>query len=148
MDIPLVIRRRLRELGLEHRALAVAAQVTESYISQLLAGKKAPPAPNRTVVYEKMERFLKLPRGKLSKLAEAQRKEAVKKRGADPAARQAEALGQRHRGNQGRKGEQEERIAKSQVEAKAAPCLERRWLPSHEGPGLCRSPLRSAVASR
>ncbi len=47
MHVALVIRQRLEQLGLEQRDLADAAQVTESYISQLLAGKKAPPAPNR-----------------------------------------------------------------------------------------------------
>ena len=47
MDVPLVIRRRLEELGVEQRQLATAAQVTESYISQLLTRKKAPPAPLR-----------------------------------------------------------------------------------------------------
>src|SRR2546426_3490640 len=47
MDVPFVIRQRLEELGLEQRDLARAAQVTESYISQLLTRRKAPPAPNR-----------------------------------------------------------------------------------------------------
>lgn len=43
MDLSLVIKQRLEELGLEQRALARAAQVTESYISQLLTQKKLPP---------------------------------------------------------------------------------------------------------
>jgi hypothetical protein len=38
--------------------------VTESYISQLLTRKKAPPAPERTDIYDKMGKFLKLPSGK------------------------------------------------------------------------------------
>ncbi len=80
MDVPLLIRQRLEELGVEQRDLATAAQVTESYISQLLTRKKAPPAPHRTDVYDKMEKFLKLPSGQLSKLAERQRKEELKKR--------------------------------------------------------------------
>jgi transcriptional regulator with XRE-family HTH domain len=42
MDVSLVIRHRLNELGLEQRDLVTAAHVTESYISQLLTGKKAP----------------------------------------------------------------------------------------------------------
>lgn len=84
MDVPLVIRRRLEELGVEQRELATAAQVTESYISQLLTRKKAPPAPDRTDVYEKMEKFLKLPAGQLSRLADRQRKEELKKRLGDP----------------------------------------------------------------
>lgn len=84
MDVPLVIKHRLKELGLEQRGLAMAAQVTESYISQLLARKKLPPAPNRSDIYEKMESFLRLPIGELSKLANLQRREALKKRVADP----------------------------------------------------------------
>src|SRR5690242_20425214 len=84
MDIALVIRHRLRELGLDQRDLAAAAQVTESYISQLLAGKKTPPAPGRTGIYEKIGRFLKLPKGELSRLVELQRQEEFKKKVADP----------------------------------------------------------------
>lgn len=84
MDVSLVIRHRLRELGLEQRVLAKAARVTESYISQLLTRKKAPPAPERTDIYEKMERLLKLPGGELSKLADAQRQEELKRKLADP----------------------------------------------------------------
>jgi transcriptional regulator with XRE-family HTH domain len=84
VDVPLVIRHRLKELGLEQRDLAAAAQVTESYISQLLARKKTPPAPGRTDIYGKMGKFLKLPSGELSRLAELQRKEDLKKRVAEP----------------------------------------------------------------
>lgn len=80
MDVPLVIRHRLKELGLEQKELAAAAQVTESYISQLLARKKAPPAPGRTDIYEKMGKFLRLPEGELSKLADLQRQHDLKKR--------------------------------------------------------------------
>ena len=84
MDVSLVIRQRLEELGLEQRDLATTAQVTESYISQLLTRKKAPPAPDRTDIYGKMERLLKLPHGELSKLADLQRKEALKRKLGDP----------------------------------------------------------------
>jgi len=84
VDVPLVISRRLKELGFEQKDLAAAAQVTESYISQLLARKKAPPAPDRTDIYDKIGRFLKLRSGELSKLAEVQRKEALRKKVADP----------------------------------------------------------------
>ena len=84
MDVTSVIRERLEALGVEQRDLATATQVTESYISQLLTRKKAPPAPNRTDIYGKMERFLKLPSGKLSKLADLQRKEELKRRLGDP----------------------------------------------------------------
>jgi hypothetical protein len=84
LDVSLVIRHRLNELGLEQRDLAAAAQVTESYISQLLAWKKAPPAPGRTEIYDKFENFLKLPKGELSRLADLQRREDLKKKVADP----------------------------------------------------------------
>jgi transcriptional regulator with XRE-family HTH domain len=86
VDIPLVIRQRLDQLGLEQKDLAMAAQVTESYISQLLSRKKAPPAPERTDIYDKMALFLKLPSWELAKLAELQRTEAFKRKIADPPA--------------------------------------------------------------
>src|SRR5258708_3559343 len=84
MDVPLVISRRLKELGLEQKDLAAAAQVTESYISQLLARKKAPPAPDRTDIYDKIGKFVKRRRGELAKLADLQRKEALRKKVAEP----------------------------------------------------------------
>jgi transcriptional regulator with XRE-family HTH domain len=80
MDVALVIRERLEELGLEQRDLARAAHVTESYVSQLLSGKKAPPAPHRTAIYERLDRFLKLPPGELTKVAERERIEDLKRR--------------------------------------------------------------------
>lgn len=86
MDICLVIKHRLEELGLDQRDLASAAQITESYISQLLTRKKAPPAPARTDIYSKMSKFLKLPDGELAKLAELQRQEQLKRKLADPPA--------------------------------------------------------------
>jgi transcriptional regulator with XRE-family HTH domain len=79
VDVSFVIRQRLEAFGLEQRELALAAQVTESYISQLLTRKKAPPAPARTDIYDKMDRFLKLPRGELARLADIQRKEELKR---------------------------------------------------------------------
>ncbi|HYU01483.1 MAG TPA: helix-turn-helix transcriptional regulator [Gemmatimonadales bacterium] len=79
MDVPFVILHRLEELGLEQQALARAAHVTESYISQLLTRRKAPPAPNRTDIYDRMDKFLKLPSGELAKLADLQRKEELKR---------------------------------------------------------------------
>jgi transcriptional regulator with XRE-family HTH domain len=66
-------------LGLEQQDLARAAHVTESYISQLLTRKKAPPAPSRTDIYDRMDKFLKLPTGELAKLADLQRKEELKR---------------------------------------------------------------------
>ncbi len=84
MDIASVIRYRLDELDIGQRELAVAAGVTESYISQLLAKKKTPPAPDRTDIYDKIANILKLPRADLSRLADTQRREELKRKVLDP----------------------------------------------------------------
>ena len=76
----MVIRKRLEELGLDQRDLASAAQVTESYISQLLNRKKAPPAPDRTDLYDKVGKVLKFPPGELARLADLQRREELRQR--------------------------------------------------------------------
>jgi transcriptional regulator with XRE-family HTH domain len=86
VDVCLVIKHRLEELGLEQKDLAAAAGVTDSYISQLLTRKKLPPAPDRTDIYDKIGKFLKLPVGKLSELVEHQRKDELKRSLADPPA--------------------------------------------------------------
>jgi hypothetical protein len=62
VDLPLFIWHCLKELRIEQRDLAAAA-----HISQLLTAKKAPLIPERTDIHSKMERFLKLPGGKLEK---------------------------------------------------------------------------------
>lgn len=79
MDVCAVIKARLGDLGLEQKDLAAAAEVTESYISQLLTRKKLPPAPDRTDIYEKMGRFLRLPHGELATLARAERLEELRR---------------------------------------------------------------------
>ncbi len=80
MDLALVLRQRLEQLDLEQRSLAAAAQVTESYISQLLSGRKAPPTPARTDIYDKLEPLLKFPEGELARMAELQRHEEIKRK--------------------------------------------------------------------
>jgi len=80
VPIELLIKNRLKELGIGQRALARAADVTESYISQLLSKKKVPPAPNRTDMYEKIGRALQLPKGQLEQLAALERREHLRKR--------------------------------------------------------------------
>src|SRR6267142_4799205 len=80
MDVSQLVQQKLTELGLEQRDLADAAEVTESYISQLLSRKKMPPAPERTDIYGKLGRFLKLPPGKLAGLADIQRTQEFKKK--------------------------------------------------------------------
>ena len=86
MDLAAIIRQRLEQLGLEQKDLAIAAQVTESYISQLLTRKKAPPEPARTDIYGKIEDFLKFRRGEIVKLVQLQRQEALKRKLVDPPA--------------------------------------------------------------
>jgi len=80
VDVSLVVKQRLTELGLDQKDLAAAIQVTDSYISQILTRKKAPPAPARTDIYDRLGEFLKLPAGELARLAEIQRQEELKKR--------------------------------------------------------------------
>ena len=80
MDVSQLVQQKLDELGLVQRDLANAAEVTESYISQILSRKKMPPAPDRTDIYDKLERLLKLPVGKLAGLADLQRNQELKKK--------------------------------------------------------------------
>jgi transcriptional regulator with XRE-family HTH domain len=80
MDVPELIHQKLAELRLGQRELADAAEVTESYISQLLTRKKMPPAPERTDLYDKLGKVLNLPPGQLTALAEMQRKEELRKK--------------------------------------------------------------------
>jgi transcriptional regulator with XRE-family HTH domain len=79
VDVSFVIRQRLEELGLDQKDLARAARVTESYVSQLLTRKRSPPAPNRTDIYDRMDKVLRLPTGELARLADIQRKEGLKR---------------------------------------------------------------------
>ncbi len=84
MDFVFVVRQRLEELGLDQRDLANAAEVTESYVSQLLSRKKPPPLPNRTDLYDKMSRALELPREELARLAALEQHEALDQKWQQP----------------------------------------------------------------
>lgn len=84
MDLAAIIRQRLEQLGLEEEDLAIASEVTESYISQLLTRKKAPPEPTRTDNYGKIEDFLKVRRGEIVKPVQMQRREELKRKLVDP----------------------------------------------------------------
>jgi len=66
--------------SITQRDLADAAEITESYVSQLLSRKKMPPAPERTDIYNKFGRVLKLPPGKLAGLADLQRRQELKRK--------------------------------------------------------------------
>lgn len=80
MDLVTLVRSRLATLGCAQKDLAQAAEVAESYISQLLTRKRAPPAPDRTDIYPKMEAFLRLEPGALGHLAGIERTEELKHR--------------------------------------------------------------------
>jgi len=84
MIIRELLKHRLEELGHEQQDLATAAQVTDSYISQLLTGKKALPSPNRSDIYQRIESFLKLPAGELAKMADLEHKETLKRKIEEP----------------------------------------------------------------
>jgi transcriptional regulator with XRE-family HTH domain len=80
LDFSTLVRARLAALGHGQKDLARAAQVTDSYISQLLTRKKAPPARERTDIYPRMEAFLRLEPGELGRLAETERADEIKRR--------------------------------------------------------------------
>jgi len=80
LDFVTLVRSRLATLGHAQKDLARAAEVADSYVSQLLTRKRAPPAPDRTDIYPKMEAFLRLERGALGRLAEVERTEELKHR--------------------------------------------------------------------
>lgn len=80
MNFSTLVRSRLTKLGHGQKDLARAAQVTDSYISQLLSQRKAPPGRDRTDIYPKMEAFLQLPPGELGRLADIERAEELRRR--------------------------------------------------------------------
>src|SRR5438046_544818 len=80
MDVSQLVQQKLNELGLGQRDLADAAEVSESYISQLVARQKLPPDPERTDIYDKLGSVLKLPAGKLAGLADVQRRQELSKK--------------------------------------------------------------------
>ncbi len=61
---PIQVRRllakRLKELEQTSQALAEAAEVPIEYIDELLAGKRPPPLPGRSDIYDRMGSFLKV----------------------------------------------------------------------------------------
>jgi len=78
LDFVTLVRSRLATLECAQKDLARAAQVADSYISQLLTRKRPPPAPDRTDIYPKMEAFLRLEPGVLGQLAGIERTEELK----------------------------------------------------------------------
>lgn len=80
MNFATLVKSRLTSLGFGQRDLARAAQVTDSYVSQLLTRRKAPPARDRTDIYTKMEGFLGLVPGELGRLAEDERTAEIRRK--------------------------------------------------------------------
>lgn len=80
MDFSSLVRSRLASLGYGQKDLARAVQVTDSYISQLLTRRKAPPRSDRTDIYGPMEDFLRLDAGELGRLAEVERTEELRRK--------------------------------------------------------------------
>jgi hypothetical protein len=68
-----LMRRRLRELKRSPGELAEAIQVPEEYVVELLEGRRPPPAPGRTDIYDRMTRFLRLHRNDLPTCAKVER---------------------------------------------------------------------------
>jgi hypothetical protein len=68
-----LLRERLRETKRTSRELAEAAEVPPEYVDELISGRRRPPLPSRTDVYDKMSRFLGLGRGDLAECASAER---------------------------------------------------------------------------
>ena len=85
MNFADIVRARLASLGREQRDLARAVNVTDSYISQLLTRRKAPPSHERTDIYPRMESFLELKPGELVRVVEIERSaDARRKSGQRP----------------------------------------------------------------
>ena len=80
MTFSALVKARLAKLGYVQKDLAAAVQVTDSYVSQLLTRRKAPPSRDRTDIYAKMELFLRLEPGELGRLADIERAEEMKRR--------------------------------------------------------------------
>ncbi|HWH04293.1 MAG TPA: helix-turn-helix transcriptional regulator [Gemmatimonadales bacterium] len=83
-----MVRRRLKELKRTPRELAEAIQVSEEYVGDLLAGRRAPPAPGRTDLYDRMTKFLRLHRNDLPTCAKVERESMdTKQKRPDPKVR-------------------------------------------------------------
>ncbi|MEE8146620.1 MAG: hypothetical protein V3T24_03365 [Longimicrobiales bacterium] len=69
-----MLRDRCKEQEKTHEELADAAHVPIEYMQDLLAGRRRPPLPARTDIYEPMTTFLRLSRNELADVAAAERK--------------------------------------------------------------------------
>lgn len=79
-----LLRKRLKEINRSAEELAEAAQVPADYVDDLIGGRRRPPMPGRTDIYERMTTFLKLGRNELAQCARAERAGSPATAGAGP----------------------------------------------------------------
>lgn len=79
-----LLRRRLRETERSSEELAEAVQLPTKYVDDLITGRRRPPLPGRTDVYERMTSFLQLSRNDLALCARAERAANAPTRAAAP----------------------------------------------------------------
>ena len=81
-----LLRQRLRETERSSEELAEAVQLPTEYIDDLIAGRRRPPKPGRTDLYERMTSFLRLSRNDLVLCARAERADTAPARPSGPKA--------------------------------------------------------------
>jgi hypothetical protein len=85
-----LLRRRLKETKRTPEELAETVEVPPEYVADLISGKRRPPLPGRTDIYERMTRFLGLGRTDLAACATAERASSkTKKTGPEATVRRA-----------------------------------------------------------
>jgi transcriptional regulator with XRE-family HTH domain len=87
-----LLRRRLKETKRTLEELAEAVEVPPEYVADLISGKRRPPLPGRTDIYERMTRFLGLGRTDLAACATAERASTKAKKAVGPEAAVQRAL--------------------------------------------------------
>ncbi len=81
-----LLRRRLKETERSSKELAEADQLPTEYIDDLIAGRRRPPLPGRTDLYERMTAVLRRSRHDLALCANAERADTAPKRTSGPKA--------------------------------------------------------------
>jgi hypothetical protein len=82
--VRVLLRQRLKEINRSAEELAEAAQVPSQYVEDLIGGRRRPPLPGRTDIYERMTTFLKLGRNELAHCARVERAGSQTAAGAGP----------------------------------------------------------------
>ena len=73
MTVRKLLAERLKETDRSADDLAEAVEVPAHYVTDLISGRRRPPLPARTDLYERMTRFLRLGRTDLADCAKAER---------------------------------------------------------------------------